>query len=790
MANEEQLALLRQGVSAWHKWRLNYPHAEIYTDLTNANLRGTNLREFNLFDAQLTNANLSNADLSNANLNSADLSNANLSNANLSNANLSNANLSNANLSNANLDHTNLRHTSIYESTKIDDKWRLVHVLINQGGTGRDLRQADLSNADLRSADLSNADLRKGNFSNADLRSANLSNTNLSNANLSNANLEQTNLRNTHLDETVKIDDKWRLIHVLVNQGGTSRDLRQADLSNADLRRINFCNADLRDTNLSNADLSFANLSNTNLSNTNLSKANLNNTDMRGTYFDEATKIDDKWKLVHALVNQGGVGRDLHQADLNDANLTTADLSKANLSNANLSYANLSNANLTTADLSDANLSNANLGNANLSNANLRGTHIDAATKIIDKWRLVHTLVNQSGGDKDLSRADLSDANLTKTDFSNANLSNANLSNSNLTRANFRNTNLRFANLRNANLNEMYVLYTDFLNATLTGACIVDWHINNSTKLDGVICDYIYRTIDEEGRFSGRLPIDPNSTFAPGEFTQRFQILESALETIDITFTEGIDWQAFFRSFQELRSQNPDTDISIQGMERKAEGFIVRLEVNQEADKATIETQAKQLYAEQLQLLEAQYEERLRLQGAHLEDIQELLSFERQERTRLSKVVETMASEQQSPKYDLRGAQFAGGFAEVVKGNQFGGTINNYGQNTDDIVRLLTSLRDMAQEFPEAQREEVQVHLEDLAADLDQPEKCQPARLKTRIVGLFGVLLMLGRGVATATDFANNVLELSEKLDVTTETFQPQLEKFKQIYPEFDWYQK
>jgi hypothetical protein len=215
--------------------------------------------------------------------------------------------------------------------------------------------------------------------------------------------------------------------------------------------------------------------------------------------------------------------------------------------------------------------------------------------------------------------------------------------------------------------------------------------------------------------------------------------------------------------------------------------FIAWLEVDQEADKATIETQARQLYAQQLQLLEAQYEERLRLQGAHLEDIRELLSFERQERTRLPKVVETMASEQQVPKYDFRGAQFAGGFAEVVKGNQYGGTINNYGQNTDDIVRLLTSLRDLAQEFPEAQREAVQIHLEDLAADLDQPEKCQPARLRTRIVGLFQVLLMLGGGVATATDFANNVLELSEKLDVPAETFQPQLEQFKQIHPKFDW---
>ncbi|MEL6381180.1 MAG: hypothetical protein AAFQ89_01650 [Cyanobacteria bacterium J06626_18] len=60
--------------------------------------------------------------------------------------------------------------------------------------------------------------------------------------------------------------------------------------------------------------------------------------------------------------------------------------------------------------------------------------------------------------------------------------------------------------------------------------------------------------------------MDPNSTFAPGEFVQQFQILESALETIDLTFTEGIDWKAFFASFQQLRQQRPGEEISIQGI--------------------------------------------------------------------------------------------------------------------------------------------------------------------------------------------------------------------------------
>ncbi|MEO0869017.1 MAG: formylglycine-generating enzyme family protein, partial [Cyanobacteria bacterium J06642_11] len=40
---------------------------------------------------------------------------------------------------------------------------------------------------------------------------------------------------------------------------------------------------------------------------------------------------------------------------------------------------------------------------------------------------------------------------------------------------------------------------------------------------------------------------------------------------------------------------------------------------------------------------------------------------------------------QQGPKYDLRGAQFAGGFAETVAGDQVGGTINNLGASTQAV---------------------------------------------------------------------------------------------------------
>jgi hypothetical protein len=86
----------------------------------------------------------------------------------------------------------------------------------------------------------------------------------------------------------------------------------------------------------------------------------------------------------------------------------------------------------------------------------------------------------------------------------------------------------------------------------------------------------------------------------------------------------------------------------------------------------------------------------------------------------------------------------------------------NINQNVDEIERLIVSLREMAKEFPEAQREEAMVHLDDLQEDITTPNKQKPQRVKTRLVALLAVASL----VAGATDFTNNVLEISNKLGI------------------------
>ncbi len=46
MANQEHLAILKQGVAVWNKWREEY--LEIQPDLRDANLTGAYLRKTNL----------------------------------------------------------------------------------------------------------------------------------------------------------------------------------------------------------------------------------------------------------------------------------------------------------------------------------------------------------------------------------------------------------------------------------------------------------------------------------------------------------------------------------------------------------------------------------------------------------------------------------------------------------------------------------------------------------------------------------------------------------------------
>jgi uncharacterized protein YjbI with pentapeptide repeats len=182
MANEEHLARLKQGVTAWNEWRKAHP--EIKPDLTGAILSRESRFRVYYTRPRITGQHLSRADLSHAILSEADFTCADLSGADLTEAYLYRAELFHANLFQAKLIKADLSHASL---------------------NGASLIKADLSGADLYRADLTDeahltgADLTGANLALADLSMSHLSRANFSKANLVGTRLVMTNLEGANL---------------------------------------------------------------------------------------------------------------------------------------------------------------------------------------------------------------------------------------------------------------------------------------------------------------------------------------------------------------------------------------------------------------------------------------------------------------------------------------------------------------------------------------------------------------------------------------------------------------
>ena len=429
-------------------------------------------------------------------------------------------------------------------------------------------------------------------------------------------------------------------------------DLKKADLSGADLRGANLSGADLKEANLSGADLQEVDFSGSNLSEANLSEANLSEADLSRAH--------------------------LRRSDLRGTDLTRVNLSETDLSGTDLRGANFNRSDFVGTDLRGANLSGTDLSGTDLKGANLSG-------------------------------ADLSGTDLREFDLRGVDLRGANLSGADLTRADLSGVNLRRADLSNVTLLGTQVLATNFRDSTFTGACLKDWNTNRFTCLETAQADFIYLGIDGSDSFSERRPHSGN--FKSGEFAALFQ---QALNTLDLIFVDGIDWQSFFASFQELRQQHGDADLNIQAIEKKSGGsFVVKLEVNEQADKAALQQSWEGIYEENQQL-KAQL---LRTEGK-LEGYKEQLSDFQQ------KVLQGM-SENQPVIHNNFGNAKIGNFANQMSGNaSMSATQNIYAADPKTPAEAAKEIHDLlvqlAQDNP-------------LATDDDRAEHIRQALPPTRL---------------------------------------------------------
>lgn len=344
-------------------------------------------------------------------------------------------------------------------------------------------------------------------------------------------------------------------------------------------------------------------------------------------------EVWNEWREKNSKISPDLREADLREADLRETDLRETDLREADLRNADLTGANLTGANLRMAHVSGANFSKAVLRKADLREAHvtdkgfIRADLIEAGFK---EQYLGGTWFNRT----DLTGADLTGADLRGAEFRWAALIGADLRNAYFLGVKFNEADFTGADLSNADLSETQALSTNFSNAILTGSCLKDWNINNETKLDNVRCEYVY--LKRNGK--ERRPHNEQKKFRPGEFTKLFQ---KALETVELIFCNGIDWQAFLTSFQKLQVECGGEELSIQAIENKNDGaFVIRVNVPPDANKAEVENYLKLQYELELKAVEEKYR-------AKLEDKdKEIIEISRHHSTNLVEVVKTLAISQ------------------------------------------------------------------------------------------------------------------------------------------------
>ena len=270
------------------------------------------------------------------------------------------------------------------------------------------------------------------------------------------------------------------------------------------------------------------------------------------------------------------------------------------------------NADLTDVDFTGATLKSTDLRVKSLTRACWKDTvKLDLARvgqTLLSQPEVRELLVTSYGYKKSYIKANLRGANLTGANLNEANLKLADLSEATLA----------MANLDGANLTEVDAVGTNFTRASMTGACIEVWNIDNSTKLDQVDCQYIYLLENPKPGNDYRERRPSSGVFQPGEFTKLF---EEVLDTVDLIFRNGVDWKAFVTAFKKVQVENEDTPLEIQGIENKGDGVVVvKVKVSPNTDKEKIHHEFSQNYELALQAAEEKYKAVLAAKEEQIQD--------------------------------------------------------------------------------------------------------------------------------------------------------------------------
>lgn len=247
------------------------------------------------------------------------------------------------------------------------------------------------------------------------------------------------------------------------------------------------------------------------------------------------------------------------------------------------------NTNLNDVDLSNSSLKNTTFKGANLYNSFLRNVKeidlVDSGETYLKNSQLMQVLITREGQNINFDRQDLRHVNLSNTNLENASFIDADFYQANLQRANLSRTILVRSNFERA----------DLRGANLTGSCIQDWVITESTKLEGIICDYIYlKWVDGDKR--DQMP--PRGKFKPDGFVTFARYI---LETVELYHEKDINPRLALTVLQKM-SRDYDEPLDILALGKKGERVFIQVKVSENIPRENFKDDYYHRYDKDLKL--------------------------------------------------------------------------------------------------------------------------------------------------------------------------------------------
>jgi internalin A len=114
-------------------------------------------------------------------------------------------------------------------------------------------------------------------------------------------------------------------------------------------------------------------------------------------------------------------------------------------------------------------------------------------------------------------------------------------------------------------------------------------------------------------------------------------------------------------------------------------------------------------------------------------------------------------------------SNFSGNIGGSLNSAEVGGnqSLQNNNTNTAELLKLISLMRETADQFPEDIREGIIIDIEDVETEIKKPEnQWNKTRLKKSLTALVAAGTAIGVGIAGVTDFANTAIDVGQKVGI------------------------